>query len=212
MAHLLRFFRRLRYRPTDLIALALVVTACTARAHHLLGVRDQWLLVIFVVTWLASAVKRLVDFRRGVYSPLNAHGQPGRAIPVVIASTGLWIALGFSYMAYPGSFVWMSGSLPVWLKVMGVALAVIALVRPPVLSFDNELHSSGLFVPPFTVHAQIVTLAMLLMSGSLVIGLVTSVWLLMLYGTTPQTSSPHVELSGLTIGRLEVAMGTIKSS
>jgi len=212
LTHSLRYLWRVRYRLTDAIVLALVATACTAWAYHLMGVRHRGLLVIFVVTWLASAAKRFSDFRRGVYSPLKAYGQTGSAMPTIIAGTCPWIVLVFLYKAYPASFVWMSGSLPVWLNLIGVALALIALARPRVLSFNGEPDSSSLFVPPLTIHARILALAMLLMSGSLVIGLVLSVWLLMLHATAQRPHSPRATLSILRMDLEELRLQTIKST
>jgi len=211
-AHPLRYFGRVRCRPNDVIALALVATACSAWAYHLMGLRDQWLLVIFVVTWLASAAKRVSDLRRGVYSPLKAYGQTGNALPALIAGIGSWMVLVVLYNVHPASFVWMSGSLPVWLNVIGVALAVISLARPHLLSFNGEPDSAGLFVPPLTVHAQILALAMLLMSGSLVIGLVLGVWLLMLHWTAQRPKAPRMALSLLRMDLEEMRLQSIKST
>jgi hypothetical protein len=211
LAHSLRYLERLRDRLIDLIVLALVATLCMAWAYHLLGVRHQGLLVIFVVTWLASAAKRFSDFRRGVYSPLKAYGKSGSTMPTIVAGTCPWIVLVFFYKAYPASFVWTSGSLPVWLNLIGVALAVVTLARPGVVSINGESNSSSLFVPQLTVRAQILALAMLLMSGSLVIVLVLSVWLLMLQGGAHRPHSPRVTLSLLRMNLEELRLQTIKS-
>ena len=45
-------------------------------------------------------------------------------------------------------------------------------------------------MPRLTLQAHIVTLAMLLMSGSLMIGLVFGIWLVMLCGTFTNISRP----------------------
>lgn len=212
LAHSLRYLWRLRNRLIEVIVLALIATACMAWASQLIGVRHRGLLVMFVVTWLASAAKRLSDFRRGAYSPLKAYGPSGNAIPTLIAGTCPWIVLAFLYKAYPASFLWTSESLPVWLNLIGVALALITLAGPGVRSIKCEPDSSSLVVPPLTVHAQILALAMLLMSGSLVIGLVLSVWLLMLHKTAQRRPSLPSALSLLRMDPEKLRLQTIKST
>lgn len=212
LALALRYLWRLHYRLTDAIVLALVATACSAWAYYLMGVRHRGLLVMFVVTWLASAAKRFSDFRRGVYSPLKAYGPSGNAVPTILVGTCPWIVLVFLYKAYPASFIWMSGSLPVWLNLIGVALALVTLARPRTLSFNGEFALSNLVVPRLTVHAQLLALALLLMSGSLVIALVLGIWLVMLHMTAERAHRSCVSVPLLRMDLEPLRLQSIKST
>ena len=59
-------------RPTEAIALALAVAVCSELAANLIGIRNRALLVMFVITWLASAARRLSELRRGEHAALKA--------------------------------------------------------------------------------------------------------------------------------------------
>ncbi len=177
-------------RPTEAIALALAVAVCSELASKLMGIRNRALLVMFVITWLASAAKRLSEFRRGKHAALKAYGETGSPKPAIIVGTGPWLGLVLLYGAYPTSSIWVSGRLPVWLTAIGVGLAVMAVMWPDAPASAHETNPSHLFMPRLTLHAHIVTLAMLLMSGSLVIGLVFGLWLVILCGTFTNSSRP----------------------
>lgn len=189
-------------RPTEAIALALAVAVCSELAANLIGIRNRALLVMFVITWLASAARRLSEFRRGEHAALKAYGETGSPRPAIIVGTGPWLGLVLLYGAYPTSSIWVSGRLPVWLTAIGVGLALMAVMWPDAPASAHETNSSHL-MPRLTLHAHIVTLAMLLMSGSLVIGLVFGIWLVIVCGTFANTSRPALAKTG-TEGMVEM--------
>lgn len=166
-------------RPSDLVALALVAEAASALAHHLLGLQYNAMLVMFVVTWVASAAKRLSDFRRGQSS---ADGQSGGVLPRVVVGSGLWAVLIFLLHKYPTSFIWTPRELPLAIHGLGVLLACLTVLRRPRQTANDGALPETHLPPRLAVDAQILALAMLLMSGSLVVGLMVSVWLVYLHG------------------------------
>jgi hypothetical protein len=162
----------------ELIALFLAVHAATALAYKVIGIRNKAVLLMFVITWLASGAKRFSEIRLGTHACLHATARTGKDLLVILAGAGPWVALGFLQRLRPTWPVWgISAELPMWLTAIGVVLGVIAVVqqRAPTSSEDSSA-SRGL-MPQLTGQTQILALAILLMSGSLVVGLIVGIWL-----------------------------------
>jgi hypothetical protein len=178
------------------IALALFVSKGLALSERLLGIRNRPLLIVFAVVWLTSAARRLSEYRLGKYSALGAYANAGKAVPAVIAGIGSWYVLLLTYKLYPGSFIWIPAGLPLWLKVIGIGLAAFAVIRPTAAASVEQPDASTALIPRLTVHAQLLIISMLLISGSLVIVLMVGLWLVILLGlpTNPFSGRPQPQL------------------
>jgi hypothetical protein len=167
-------------RATDAIALAvalaLFVSKGLAVSERLIGVRNRPILVLFAVVWLTSAAKRLSEYRRG---EREAYAKGVNAISALIAGTGSWYLLFFAYKLSPDSTIWTPAGFPLWVNVTGIALAIIAVIRPPALA-TLQPDGSNALLPRLSVQTEIFMIAMLLMTGSLVIALMIGLWLIML--------------------------------
>jgi hypothetical protein len=141
-----------------------------------MGVQNSVLLVVFVVAWLAPAARRLSEFRRGQYSPLKVQRNGHAVWLTLVAGTGPWALLMAGYKLFPAAPLWIPSTLPIWVSVVGVALALVTVAWSPSAEYTRAANSS-LFVPRLTRYPQVLTLALLLISGSLVIGIVFLCWL-----------------------------------
>ena len=154
------------------------------------GVHDKRLLAVFAVTWLASAAKRVADFRRGHHQPLRigAETQRASAVTLMLGVTP-WILISLIYLVSPTLFLWSPLELPSWLKVVGLALAVTTIIRHPFRASEaaTVAVSSNPFLPAMTPDTAALTLAIFLTSGSLVIAMMTCLWVAALCGTSLQS-------------------------
>jgi hypothetical protein len=188
-------------RLSDAMALAIVLALFVSRglvlSERLLGVRNGPLLVIVAVVWLTSAARQLSEYRRGKHSAVGTYPEGRRAVAALVAGTGSWYVLFFAYKYYPDSFFWMPARLPLWVNIAGVALAIFAVISPgKVRAQDQSNGFNSPLIPQLTVQTEILMIAMLLMTGSLVIALMVGLWLFMLLGlpTNPFSGRPQPQL------------------
>ena len=194
------------------VALALFVSKGLAISERLIGVQNRSILVIFAVVWLTSAASRLLEFWRGKTFALAAHAKGARTVTALIAGTGSWYVLFFSRKLYPESLIWTPASLPLWVNVIGIALALAAVIRPPVRTTAGQTDTPNALIPQLTVRTEILMIAMLLITGSLVIVLMVGLWLVLLLGvpsnpfqTDPFQAARH-NPSSFAVRRLRLQM------
>lgn len=183
--------------PTEMLALFLAVHATTALSYRIIGIRNKALLLLFVIVWLAPTAKRLSEARRGTSAMPKVASGTIREVLVILAGAGPWLLLGISYRLHPTWPVWVSGQLPVWLRGVGVVIGVVAVLVQYGSKTTVGVSLSKVLMPRFTTAAQLLTLSLLLMSASLVLGLIVAMWLAALSATRAIHSIEGARIEGL---------------
>jgi hypothetical protein len=167
--------------PTDVIALALITSYMTMVSVKLLGLQEHLPIVIFVVTWLSGAVSRVSQFRQGRRPALKAGSDGGRAMALTLAAgTAPWLGLGWLQFAYPDSPIWRPVQISGPMYAIGLLLAVATVALP----FIRRARLATVCAAPAASQGITATLvpmaAIFLLSGSLVIALSSTIWLVAL--------------------------------
>lgn len=163
---------------TDTIVLVLVSACLTEIAWEVFGIRDRLPIVILVVTWLCGAIHRLSEVRQGRRPALKVGLENGRATALTMAAgIAPWLALGFLHSAYPDSPIWTPLQVPVPLYGLGMVLAAATIAGPFIRRGHERPVDSATTAPQLTPETLLPMAAIFLVSGSIVMGLLSVVWL-----------------------------------
>ena len=148
--------------------LAVIVGGVTAISYQLLGLRGDALIVILIVTWLSGAIRRLSEFRHGRRPPLTVGPHDVRGMALIVAGIGGWFVMGWLRVVYPASPIWTPLAVPAPLYALAILLAIATLAEPFVQRARDQRYNS--LIP---------MAAICLLSGSPVIALFSSFWLVL---------------------------------
>ncbi len=176
-----------RLLATDVIALALITTCMTTISFDVLGLREHVPVVLFLVTWLCGAARRISGFRQGRRPALKLRGL------TLAAGTAPWLGLGWLHFAYSTSSIWIPLEMPPLLFGLGILLAIATLADPFIGRARERAGHAAAPVPlQWTTEALVPMMAIFLLSGSLVIGLFSAVWLVISAAPYMAASLPAV--------------------
>src|SRR5262245_45847929 len=115
-----------------------MVAAGIATAGDITRVEDRVVLVILTVAWVASAVRRVSDFRQGRCRAVRIDRSDRVSMGLLLAfGTAPWFALEVLRNGYPDSVLWTRLEVSPGFTVIGI-IAAVTTVGWPMIRGESE--------------------------------------------------------------------------
>ena len=158
----------------ELIVMFLIAHASVELSSRVLGIGNPIIASVFSIVWLGPVAARLSDLRRGHYLRWNICAtRRFETAAMLIGGATPWAILQALHDTHPSWIAPQSVDLPLWVRICGAALGIYVIAAENRRAKTNQDASPRAGpLPSATVKSQARIVAMLMMSGSVFIGLV----------------------------------------